>query len=273
MDNLEIPSRENELDDLAVVLEEGVNGGVYFGYPATHEDYQAVIALYDEYGIDQTGLHADLLSTVKSGYKKTQKNGALKHIRGDILANANRCPICGIGPANELDHYVPQSDLEIFTVFVRNLVPICHECNTSKGSYTPAAPNERFVHAYYDPLPEQHLSVDVSIVNEGLLTSYGVPEFLDEVAQIGERVSFQLERLKLSDRWSDEVINYLSAHEAAFETVFESLGAEGVSTFLGAQAGKEEVRFGLSNWRPVLLRALSSDAEFCDGGFKIVLKF
>jgi hypothetical protein len=281
MDSLPPPARDNDLSDIAIALAVVERGGVVSGYEASDEELQAVLQLYDDYdacggiggAVDFSHLNLDLVKTIKNGFGKTYFGGALYHIRNRIKASVTRCPICAIGAAKELDHYLTKADFKVFAIYVRNLVPICHDCNNSKGTHGTDVAHERFIHAYFDDVPEEHLSVDLKLEGGGLITNFGVPDLGVTGAEIEQRIRFQLGRLNLSDRWSDEVIVYLSAHETALENAFEAEGANGVATFLGKQADKEERRYGKSSWRPVLLRALSASDEFCDEGFLSVLMF
>lgn len=281
MDNIPPPSRDDDLSDLTTALAIAERKGVVTGYEASEEERQAVLQLYTDYDacggigaeVDFSDLSDDLLEVIKNGFGKTYEGGALFHIRSKIKASVKRCPICAIGPAKELDHYLAKADFKLFAIYVRNLVPICHDCNNSKGTHGTDVPHERFIHAYFDDLPDEHLSVELMLNNGGLVTDFGVPDLGPERAEIEQRLRFQIDRLKLSERWSDEVIIYLSAHEVALEDAFEAEGADGVSTFLTKQADKEERRFRESSWRPVLLKALSADEDFCEGGFQEVLKF
>ncbi len=279
MDRLPAPSRDDDLSDLAIALAVAERKGVVSGYEASEEERQAILQLYNDYdacgglggGVDFSDLDGDLLKTIKSGFGKTYVGGALNHIRDRLKASVTRCPICAIGAAKELDHYLAKTGFEVFAIYVRNLVPICHDCNNSKGTHGTDVPHERFIHAYFDDLPDEHLAVELSLNDGGLVTNFGVADLGPENAEMEQRIGFQIGRLKLSERWSDEVIIYMSAHETALEDAFEAEGADGVSAFLEKQAEKEERRFGKSSWRPVLLRALSIDEDFCDEGFRTVL--
>lgn len=281
MDSLSPPGRDDDLSDIAIALAVVERNGVVSGYEASDEELQAILQLYDDYDaccgiggeVDFSHLNLDLLKTIRNGFGKTYDGGALNHIRNRLKASVTRCPICAIGAAKELDHYLAKAGFKVFAIYVRNLVPICHDCNNSKGTHGTDVAHERFIHAYFDELPDEHLSVDLVLADGGLVTNFGVPDLGAVYAEIEQRIRFQLGRLNLSERWSDEVIVYLSAHETALEDAFEAEGANGVAIFLGKQADKEERRYGKSSWRPVLLRALSANDDFCDEGFRAVLKF
>ena len=43
-----------------------------------------------------------------------------------------RCPLCGIGTVNTLDHYLPKTHFPVFSVTPNNLVPACTWCQGTK---------------------------------------------------------------------------------------------------------------------------------------------
>lgn len=61
-----------------------------------------------------------------------------RSIYDTIKASApnRRCPFCGIGLVNNLDHYLPKARYPVFSVNPSNLVPSCDACNKGKASST-----------------------------------------------------------------------------------------------------------------------------------------
>lgn len=49
------------------------------------------------------------------------------------LANTGKCPICGIGQASTLDHYLAKTIYPTYAVTPYNLVPVCKDCNFAKS--------------------------------------------------------------------------------------------------------------------------------------------
>lgn len=75
-----------------------------------------------------------------------------------IIENAAKlnkpCPICGEKGTLTLDHYLPKSEYPTLCVTPDNLIPICTNCNTAKGSKCALNGHGEPVHLYFDRLPE-----------------------------------------------------------------------------------------------------------------------
>jgi hypothetical protein len=281
MRSLPRPSREQARDHLSTALELYETTGIQRGYPATPEDFDSVIALYDAYDVANgtaaeplkgATLATPLRTAIHDGYEFTQSGRKLAAIRVALLRGVELCPVCGISPPRELDHHLPRSAFNPLAIYVRNLVPLCHECNHSKGAADPTDPAQRFIHPYLDALPDiSFLRAIVSIEDSALLVRYtidpgaGLPELMLR------RLAHQLNRLKLNERYAREINTYLTSHATAFRMCFESGGTVGVESFLNEQAEVEFAAFHRNHWRPLLLRALAALPAFCNGGFWDVL--
>lgn len=80
-----------------------------------------------------------------------------------------KCPICEVGFAKELDHYIPRALYPEYSVFPHNLIPICHECNNKKGELWCGDNHERLIfNAYYDTVATDELYEIRFDFNKGL---------------------------------------------------------------------------------------------------------
>ncbi|MFI5020335.1 MAG: HNH endonuclease [Alphaproteobacteria bacterium] len=281
MRTLPCPSRDRVRDHLITALEVYESNGVRRGYEVTPAELDSIVTLYDAYDclygapdvrLRGPGLDEALRTAVHDGYEFTQLGRKLAAIRAELMRGVELCPICGISAPRELDHHLPRSAFHPLAIYVRNLVPLCHDCNHSKGPGEAAEPEMRFIHPYFDDLPDVlFLRAAVSIDNGGLLVEYDI----DPAAALPEltrsRLSYQLRRLKLNERYAREINAYLTSHTIAIRCSYDSGGADTVRSFLNMQAAVEEIVFHRNHWRPVLLRALASHQAFCDGGFTVVL--
>ncbi len=281
MKSLTPPDRAPAREHLTTALEVYERGGVEHGYPATLAEIDAIMTLYDDYDATQgvpgealkgPALTEPLRLAVHEGYDFTQTGRKLAALRATLMQGVERCPICGISPPRELDHYLPRSAFHPLAIYVRNLVPICHDCNQSKSAAQPDNLAQRFLHAYLEPLPAVTflcavltLEDDVLLVRFEVDPASGLPELMLQ------RLAYQIERLKLNERYAREINAYLSGHTVALYATFEAAGSEGVRTFLTQQAEVEVQVFHRNHWRPVLLKALADHPAFCNGGFEPVL--
>ena len=153
MRNLPVPMRDGDRDDLKNALNTYQYRGEARGYTATDAEVDTLLTLYDEYddtravpseALKGNGLPVELTQALHDAYDSTQKNRKLCHIRDLVFSNVEFCPVCGIDPPAELDHYLPQSDFKPLAIYVRNLVPLCHACNHTKLGFFSETDNERF---------------------------------------------------------------------------------------------------------------------------------
>ena len=281
MRSLPCPPRDQVRNDLITALEVYQARGIQRGYPVTPAELDSIIALYDAYdtcngSVDEAlkGLTiADALrAAVHDGYEFTQYGRKLAAIRVQLMHGVELCPICGISPPRELDHHLPRSVFNPLAIYVRNLVPICHECNHRKGAAVPVNVTQRSVHPYLEALPDiPFLRADISIENDALLVRYAIDQDVALPELMKQRLAFEMHKLRLNERYASEINMYLTSHTTALSMCFQSGGAAGVESFLNDQAEVESAAFHRNHWRPVLLVALALHQEFCNGGFLYVL--
>lgn len=92
---------------------------------------------------------------------------ALKRENGGTLL---LCPICGLKPCTEMDHYIPRSLFQEYSSHASNLIPLCHDCNQDKHDYWLNRKGKRyFFNAFFDHLPSK-------IIDCGIFISHGFPQ-------------------------------------------------------------------------------------------------
>lgn len=129
------------------------------------EDYLARCESGQLYSIAPTVLDVDdpivVMTMTKSefiGLYSTyfvNKNKPARKIYTDLLLAARElCPFCGgIGRPRNLDHFLPKSRFPQFSVFPKNLVPSCRDCNMEGKSEDFATTQERqLIHPHADDL-------------------------------------------------------------------------------------------------------------------------
>lgn len=280
MRNLPLPSRDTSRSDLETVLKEYKYKKQTKGYAASPEEIDAILELYDEYdegpavpsdALRGATLADALVEAIHAAFGQTQKKRKLKHIRSAAFKNVPQCPVCGIDPPVELDHFLPQSAFKPLSIYVRNLVPLCHACNDDKRALH-AEDDANFVHAYFDELPDvQFLKAEVSIEGGGLVVDFSIEAVDGLDAGLRKRLADQMDKLRLNDRYADEITLFALGHTVALYTSFDTGGAGEVKRYLRRQSRVERGALYRNHWRPVLLQALSEHDDFCDGGFRMVL--
>ena len=274
MRSLSIPDREQVREHLITALEVYRVSGRDRGYAVSPAELDDVLDLYDLYDaagggvgvvLEGGGLADQLRQAIYDAYDFTQVGRKLSFIRAHLMRGVDRCPVCGISPPRELDHHLPRSLFRPLAIYVRNLIPMCHDCNHLKNRSASADPNRAFMHLYFERLPVQLLRVDIDIQNGALLAQYSVDPAANLSAEARARVGHQIERLRLNDRYAREINPYIISHATAVRMCFESGGAESVESFLIEQAAVEAGAFHANHWRPLLLRALANHVGFCSG--------
>lgn len=101
------------------------------------------------------------------------------------------CPICEAVKAKTFDHYLPQTEYQLFAVHPLNLIPCCTECNGHKlKAILDDNDKRRFWNAYLDQnTTEQYLFCDIS-------EEKGMP-----------KAKFRVEQGNLPDRYFEIVKN------------------------------------------------------------------
>lgn len=281
MRNLPLPSRANDRTDLQRAIRQYTYRGAVCGHEITAVEMESVIALYDRYDADGAvacdlikgnALPESLRDAIYAAYDTTQEGRRLDAIRELLLEGIDLCPVCGIDPAVELDHFLPRSVFKPLAIFTHNLVPMCHECNHAKlagfGDDSGTGP----LHPYYDILPDvQFLRANVEIINNGLSVEFAIDMSAVLPNGFADRLGSQITDLELNSRYRREIISYISGHAIALHIRSVAAGAGGVQSFLVLQARYEEGVFYRNHWRPVLLRALAEHDPFVNGGFATVL--
>ena len=270
---LPCPSRDQAREDLSIAF--ALPG--QSGYPITEDELDEFVLLYDTYdgtrgapaeSLKGRDFEEALRNAISSAYALTYSGRALSTLRSSLMRGVEYCPICGISPPNELDHYLPKSIFQPLAIYPRNLIPMCTSCNRKKGNAVSDAPENRLVHVYLDQLPpNRFMQANVSIEDDALLVEYQIDPDSELPVDLRSRLTHQLQRLNLNERYSREVNLYLTGHTTSFHFASQCGGGAGVRSFLDIQSIVEFERFHPNHWRPLLLLALRNHEAFCNGGF------
>lgn len=76
----------------------------------------------------------------------------IRRVYDAILVQSEKCPYCGnIGTSAQLDHYLPKQSYPQYSVYPKNLIPCCRDCN--EGYKKAALANteaEQLINPYFD---------------------------------------------------------------------------------------------------------------------------
>jgi len=283
MRNLPLPTRATASGDLELAIRRYRYRNVWHGHEITPAEIVNVLALYDRYDADSgvasdmlrgTGFPAALIDALEAAFDKTQKGRMLYSLRERLFDGVKHCPICGIDPPVELDHFLPRSEFKPLAIYSRNLVPICHACNLNKlAGFGDQDGNQLlFLHAYFDIFPDiQFLKAEIDISDGGLVVCFTSNPDVVLPGNYATRLDGQMKALKLNKRYDSEINTYMSGHAVSLHLNHSTGGQAAVRRFLRAQAVHERGEFHRNHWRPTLLSALAAHHGFTSGGFAEVL--
>ena len=283
MKNLPLPSRDDVDKHLKKSITTYKYKGETLGRNISDVEISEVINIYDQYDMDNgsasDALKGDALpdylrEAIYNAYDKTQERRKLYSIRQALFKNVPLCPICGIDPVTELDHHLPRSIFPPLSIYARNLIPVCHLCNSTKlaGFGDQSQGEIAYLHAYFDTLPDiNFLKAVVTLQGCGMHVNFEIKDHDLLPDGYSRRLSDQIKNLKLNARYQDEVNTYITSHTVALHLSYVNRDKKTVRKFLNAQAKVEETAFYRNHWRPTLLYALADSDEFVDGGFVMVL--
>lgn len=227
---------------------------------AVYEAYDALLGQPDP-SLTPTALVA-CREHIREGYNQVQVGGRLARLRASLLAATDVCPYCGFGEPTELDHYLPKSQYGELAIYPRNLVPSCGPCNNAKRTIVPGVPpGPGLIHAYHQTLPEAaFMRADVDFGGGALSVTFRI-EATALTPELATMLQFQLDRLKLNDRYPRQINKFLSEQRTAM-LLFKEPAA--LTAYLFRSAKSLAQNFGRNDWRPALLEALAADDTFCN---------
>jgi hypothetical protein len=190
-----------------------------------------------------------------------------------MLASAPNgiCPLCGVGHAVTLDHFLPKAKFPIFSVLPLNLIPACRDCNTGKMTAYATTFGEQSLHPYFDHgkyVSDQWLFARVVQTSPASVTFFVAPPANWSVGE-EERVLAHFTSLKLGERFSVLAAGELASINAVLKQYIGSRGPDAIREYLNACAAAE---LGLhkNSWKAAMLLALASDDWFCQTGYQLV---
>lgn len=182
------------------------------------------------------------------------------------LPENGKCPLCGIGTVNTLDHYLPKEGFPVFSVTPWNLVAACQWCQREKGTYYPETKKEQLLHPYFDQLGQAiWLKAKVVPGAPAAFRFFASPPANWNGALKG-RVVTHLKQLKLPKLFADNAGSRLVEIRGRLRRLRKKGGKKAVRAHL--QEELESIEEDHANsWTAAMYRAAVASDWFCDGGF------
>lgn len=160
--------------------------------------------------------------------------------KAQLLKQAGICLSCGIGDADQIDHFLPKEHFPEFSILHKNLVPICGACNEIKGDNVPGEITDYF-HPMFDELP------DVPFFEVSINYSSNVPKVdFDIINAYRTNIIFRhFKNLKLGARLSKKSTEYFLQIKAFKNELGDDFAIEEIERDIS----KIGVCYGVNYWK------------------------
>lgn len=166
-------------------------------------------------------------------------------------AKLNICPICGIRPVKNLDHYLPKAKYPTLSVTPNNLIPSCRDCNMDKRDSASCDSQNIPVHLYFDDIPnEPWLYVTVGD-NLEILYYISCPKTVDK--GVRKRLEKHLEFYDLHELYSSHASSQIADSINMWKKVMFQSGEQALKLSLEDECESAE-KNDLNSWKSALYR-------------------
>lgn len=177
-----------------------------------------------------------------------------------------RCPLCGIGTVNTLDHYLPKTHFPVFSVTPNNLVPACTWCQGEKLEYYSETRGGQILHPYFDDFDsDEWLVADVVVGSPAAFRFYSSPPDHWSAANKA-RAATHLKQLNLQVLFSSNAGSRLSEIRSRLASLLQKGGEDAVRNHLLEELASIEAEHN-NSWVAAMYRAAAKSDWFCQGGF------
>lgn len=190
-----------------------------------HDDYDDKFQHDNLQDVKKSGLNSGELKQYGKLYKADSE--AIQKLKFQVLKNEigiydDICPICGIGPANTIDHFVPEGDYPEYCIHPRNLIPLCNDCNGPKRALLKTDTNERALwNNYLDESPNrQFLFCNVAMIEDMPRASFYIDNRNGVDKQVYSRIERTFERMHILEHYNSSssgkayyYLKVLASHE------------------------------------------------------------
>lgn len=252
--NLSKPSLADSISDLS-------NIAAHSRY-LTPAHFPVIETLYRSYDIQNGKItnteHNSIPYAARKGlrlaYDKTYGQDHHSNISNEIKSGIDKCPMCDIGNATTLDHYMEKETWEAVAILRQNLVPMCYDCNTTRNKN--GLKHTEMLHAYYDILPidRQWLIVDLKFGAGVVVATFHPDSTVLTDVNLYNKAKKTIEDLGLNETFRKEISSFLTQILHGKCTTNLEL-----RTILTNEATRYRTLpdFGINHWKTVLLCALA----------------
>lgn len=180
---------------------------------------------------------ADFINLYENYFRNKEKK--IRKIYDEIKVKyTSVCPFCGFGEISAIDHFLPKKVFFQYSVFLKNLLPICHACNNDyKKEEYPKCAEDQIIHPFLDSskfFEEQWINASYDQDAEVVTYSVNPPSSWNKIDQI--RVEKHFNIFGLASRYSTKAasilpglkrkVSKLKSHDLTLREVEETLCLE-----------------------------------------------
>ena len=168
---------------------------------------------------------------------------------------------------------LPRSIYPEFSVLAQNLIPACGLCNGKKLDACFETRGINLMHPYYVNIPAAPiLFVQVIVTLESVTWAFFLQRHVSVPHSQFDAIHNLFVLLDLSDRYHQISVGDIMDRTGHLDELHQELGPHGVTRYLQMEAQSSSNSRGENYWKTALLRALSNDNSFCDGGFRKLIR-
>lgn len=182
------------------------------------------------------------------------------------LSFSGRCPYCGIGETNSVEHYLPLKKYPEFSVLTLNLLPVCSMCNSYKNdTLVDISGNRTTINFYYDPIDsERFLHCEIIYENDVPVPYFNIDPKIN--SPINPIIKNHFNRLSLSSRYTSSSNEQISDIRRNIKSILkhhpEDENLDKIKAILLDYSDGWILDHGKNYWRVALIEALSKSDRF-----------
>ena len=171
------------------------------------------------------------------------------------------CPYCLISNPSTFDHYIPKGEAPIYSVFAKNLIPCCYDCNQIKSTQWRANNHRTIVHFYFDDVNTSTF-LNCTLVNHQTIPRITFSLNLNNVSnQNRQLIDGHFTQLNLITRYNLVVSNLVYELAALCQSHQNSLPVLDISQIL-SDYGNNLINVSRNYWKAIAIIQVARDIQF-----------
>lgn len=168
------------------------------------------------------------------------------------------CPICGVRPVSNLDHYLPKSQFPTLQVTPLNLVPTCRDCNFDKHAHSTLEAKSIPLNPYFDDISRDCWLGAKPLSDQSVLYYADCPRSWPQELQ--SRVRQHLELYELPRLYGIHAMQEVGDSICLWKELYHSVNIKIVlQHFIDVCKSAEENN--LNSWKAALYRGLIREID------------